>query len=167
MAWWTVKTYHKKSCEEREIWTHPDHGTMVRTNGFRWCEYNIETSDSNPPEFEFTTVPGGNDKSDSIDLNNCCVNNIESSELVELDDGGCWGDTEWPEDMDPAEIERLEERMEEDGYYVLEEEEGWMLDETEVWVWGPIEISNDEGYTRIICADAQGNLIVYKEEDDQ
>ena len=68
MAIWRVKTYHKKSCEEREIWTHSTHGTMVRTNGFRFAEYEVETSDDNPPEFEFDEVPGGDGKRDSIDI---------------------------------------------------------------------------------------------------
>ena len=166
MAIWRVKTYHKKSCEEREIWTHSTHGTMVRTNGFRFAEYEVETSDDNPPEFEFDEVPGGDGKRDSIDMNNCCVNNIENCELVELFDGGCWGDITWPDDMEEDEIERLTELMDEEGYYALEEEDDpWQLDETEVWVWGPIEICDEDGNTvRIICADEDGNVVDYKDE---
>jgi hypothetical protein len=163
MAIWTVSTYYKKSCEEREIWTHSDHGTMIRTNGFRRASYTVETSNDSPPEFEFDFVPGGDGKKDSIDMNNCEFNNIESAELVELFDGGCWGGTEWPDDMDEEEIQRLEELMEEEGYYALEEE-GWMLDETEVWVWGPILIEDEEGnQVRIICADEDGNVIDFVE----
>jgi hypothetical protein len=165
MTSWTVSTYYKKSCEEREIWTHSDYGTMVRTNGFRRATYTVETSDDNLPEFEFDFVPGGDGKKDSIDMNNCSVNNIEEVELVELFDGGCWGDTIWPDDMDEDEIERLEELMEEEGYYALEEE-GWMNDDTEVWIWGPIEICNEAGETvRIICADEDGNVIDFVKEE--
>ena len=165
MTIWTVKTFYKKSCEEREVWTHEEHGTMIRTNGFRRCEYTVETSDDNPPEFEFDFVPGGDGKRDSIDLNNCSVNNIENAELVEMYDGGCWGETEWPDDMDEDEVERLEELMEEEGSYAIEEE-GWMNDETQVWVWGPIEICNETGETvRIICADENGNVVDFVEEE--
>ena len=167
MSIWTVSTYYKKSCEEREIWTHSEHGTMIRINGFRRATYTVETNDDNPPEFEFDFVPGGDGKKDSIDMNNCEFNNIESVELVELFDGGCWGGTEWPDDMDKEEIQRLEELMEEEGYYALEEEEGWMLDETEVWVWGPILIEDEEGnQVRIICADEDGNVIDFVEEEE-
>jgi hypothetical protein len=163
MAIWTVSTHYKKSCEEREIWTHSEYGTMVRINGFRLATYTVETNDDNPPEFEFDFVPGGDGKKDSINMNNCEFNNIEYTELVELFDGGCWGGTDWPEDMEEEEIERLEELMEEEGYYAIEEE-GWMNDDTEVWIWGPIEISNEAGETvRIICADKDGNVIDFKE----
>lgn len=164
MAIWTVTTYYKKSCEEREIWTHSDHGTMIRTNGFRRATYTVETNDGNLPEFEFDFVPGGDGKKDSIDFNNCSFNNIDNAELVELFDGGCWGGTEWTDGMDEDEIERLEELMEEEGSYAIEEE-GWMNDDTEVWAWGPIEISNEAGETvRIICADDTGNVIDFVEE---
>ena len=164
MAIWTVTTYYKKSCEEREIWTHSGHGTMIRTNGFRRATYTVETNDGNLPEFEFDFVPGGDGKKDSIDFNNCSFNNIDNAELVELFDGGCWGGTEWPDGMDEDEIERLEELMEEEGSYAIEEE-GWMNDDTEVWAWGPIEISNEAGETvRIICADDTGNVIDFVEE---
>jgi hypothetical protein len=164
MAIWTVSTHYKKSCEERETWTHPEHGTMIRVNGFRRATYSVETNDDNPPEFEFDFVPGGDGKKDSIDFNNCEFNNIESVELVELFDGGCWGGNEWPDDMDEDEIQRLEELMEEEGYYAIEEE-GWSNDETEVWAWGPIEICNEAGErVRIISADEDGNVVDFKEE---
>jgi hypothetical protein len=163
MATWTVSTYYKKSCEEREIWSHPEHGTMIRTNGFRRATYTVETNDDNPPEFEFDFVPGGDGKKDSIDMNNCSANNIEEVELVELFDGGCWGDITWPDDMDEDEIERLTELMDEEGYYAIEEE-GWYNDETEVWVWGPILIEDEEGeQVRIICADEDGNVVDFVE----
>ena len=54
----------------------------------------------------------------------------------------------------------LEELINEEGSYALEEDgDGdWFLDETEVWAWGPIEITNDDGYCRVIVADADGNV---------
>ena len=166
MAIWTVRTHYKKSCEQIEYFAHPKYkGMIVVRDGFRFCEYEIETNDDNPPEFEFEEVPGGDGKVDSINLNCCSVNNIENSELIEMFDGGCWGDIEFPEDMDEEEQERLQALIEEEGAYALEEGEGWLLDETDVWVWGPIEICNEEGdIVRIICADADGNVVDFKEE---
>ena len=38
-----------------------------------------------------------------------------------------------------------QEAIDEDGYYTDLEEDGWMHDETEMWIWGPIEISNEAG----------------------
>jgi hypothetical protein len=57
MAIWTVSTYYKKSCEEREIWTHSDHGTMIRTNGFRRASYTVETNDDNLQNLSLTLFP--------------------------------------------------------------------------------------------------------------
>ena len=65
---------------------------------------------------------------------------------------------------DEAEVERLQELINDEGSYALEEDGEWYLDETEVWVWGPLEVSDDAGNTRIICADADGNMTDFKEE---
>ena len=123
----------------------------------------METTDGNPPEFVFQACPGGTEDLDSVDLNSCFGANVDSTELQSLDDG-CWREIEWPEDMPEDERERLEALVDEEGTYALEDEEGWILDETEVWVWGPIEITNDAGYRRIIIADEQGQAQDFKEE---
>jgi hypothetical protein len=163
--WWTVKTHYKKSCEQHEYYGQNDGpGRIKVTDGFRFCEYTVETNNGEFPEFNFTTVPGGNGDCDSIDLNSCFGDNVESTELVEMFDGGCWGDVEIEGINDEAEIERLEELVSEEGAYALEEDGEWYLDDTEVWVWGPLEVSDDEGNTRIICADADGNMIDFVEE---
>lgn len=163
MAWWTVSTYHKKSCEEHQRFVK-DGMTIVHKNGFRWATFNVETSDDNPPEFEFDFVPGGDGKKDSVDLYSPYGNNIESSELVSMDDG-CWADIEWPEDMDEEEIERLQELIDEEGIFALEEEEGWMLDDSEAWCWGPILIEDEQGNKiKIIVADAEGNVTEFEDE---
>lgn len=140
---WTVKTQNKKSIEEIEYFTK-DGMTIVHRTGWRWGEWTVATNDGNPPEFELGYVPGGDGAKDSIDMNNCYVNNIEEVEMVETSDG-CWEDTEWPDDMDEDEQERLQEAIDEEGYYTALEEDGWMHDETEMWIWGPIEISNEAG----------------------
>jgi hypothetical protein len=166
MATWKVRTHHKKSCEQIEYFYNEKYdGHIIVRDGFRFCEYEVYTSDDNLPEFEFTEVPGGDGKKDSIDLNNCCVNNIEDAFLYEMFDGGCWGGVDFPEDMDEEEQERLQEFIDENGSYALEDEEDWSLSETEVWVWGPLEIVDEAGeIVRIICADDNGNVIDFVEE---
>ena len=95
MAQWTVKTYHKKSCQEIEYWIQSKgEGRITVTNGFRWGEWTVETTDENPPEFEFVEVPDGNGARDSINMLDCSGNNIEEVELVSMDDGGCWYDVD-------------------------------------------------------------------------
>lgn len=166
-TWFTIKTYYKKSCEQHEYFSHPDYeGRIKVTDGFRFAEYRVETNDGNFPQIDFTSVPGGNDALDSIDLNSCFGDNVENTELIEMFDGGCWGDTEFPDDMPEEEQERLQEFIDENGSYALEDEEGWMLDDTEVWVWGPLEVTNeDTGESRIVTADEDGNMIDFKEEE--
>ena len=165
MAWFTVKTFYKKSCEQHEYFVQRGgQGKIKVTDGFRSCEYNVETNDDKFPEFEFTFVPGGDGKKDSLDLNNLYGNNIESSELVEMFDGGCWGDIEI-EGVDEDEEERLRELISEEGSYAIEDDGDWYLDETEVWVWGPLEVTDEDGNTRIICADEDGNIVDFDDEE--
>ena len=166
MATWTVKTYHKKNVQEVETYHQRDgKGRVTVTNGFRWGEWTVETSDDNPPEFEFTEVPGGDGAKDSINMLDCEVNNIENVELVSMDDGGCWYDIEF-EGLTLEQEEEIEAFLEENSPCELEDrDDGWYQDETEWWIWGPIEIINEAGDTvRIICADADGNVVDYKEE---
>jgi hypothetical protein len=162
--WWTVRTYYKKSCEQHEYFVQNEGSGKIKVvDGFRSCTYNVETNDGEFPKFEFTYVPGGNGDKDSIDMNSINGANIESSELVEMFDGGCWGDNEF-EGLTLEEIEKLEEFLSENGAYALEDEGEWYLDDTEVWVWGPLEVEDDEGNVRIICADENGNMIDFVEE---
>jgi hypothetical protein len=168
MAWYTVKTYYKKNVEQHEYFSNrkiPGAKIIVK-DGYRWAEYSVETNDDEFPEFDFTQCPGGSDDADSIDLNSCFGDNVEQTELVMLDDGGCWGDIEIEGIDDEEEEERLRELIEEEGSYALEEDgDGdWYLDETEVWAWGPIEVTDDAGNVRIICADEDGNVIDFVDE---
>lgn len=163
--WWTVKTYYKKSCEQHEYFTHPDYSSpLVVKDGFRFCTYTVETNDGEFPQFSFTNCPGGSDALDSLDLNSPYSDNIEGCELQEMFDGGCWDDVKFPDDMPEEEQLRLQEFLCDNGSYALEDEEGWTLDETEVWVWGPLEVSDDEGNTRIVIADKDGNMIDFVDE---
>ena len=169
MAIWTVKTHYKKNVQEVEMYRLRDSdGKVTVTNGFRWGSWSVETSDDNPPEFEFTFVPGGDGQKDSIDMLNCCENNIDNVELISMDDGGCWYDVEI-EGLDEDKEEEIREFLEENSPYELEEREGedWYQDETEWWIWGPIEICDENGHTvRIICADKDGNVIDFKEDNE-
>jgi hypothetical protein len=165
MAWYTVRTYYKKSCEQHEHFYHEDYSDpIIVKDGFRRAEFSVETNDDAFPQFDFTEVPGGDGKKDSVDLFSCFGDNVEQTELVEMFDGGCWGDVEFPEDMDEDEQERLQEVINENGSYSLEDEEGWNLSDTECWVWGPIEVEDEAGNVRIIIADKNGNMIDFKED---
>ena len=162
--WWTVKTYHKKNCEQHEYFVQREgEGRIKVVDGFRWCTYSVETNDGEFPKFEFTTVPGGNAAKDSIDMNSISGANIEGSELVEMFDGGCWGDVEITGLSDEDE-EKVREFLEENSVYELEDEGEWYLEDTECWVWGPLEVTDDAGNTRIVIADENGNMVDFVEE---
>ncbi len=167
MANWKVSTYYKKSCEEHEYY-YKDEQSIVRKTGYRWSSFFVETDDDSPPEFEFAYVPGGDGKLDSINMYDCCANNIINSELDVMSDG-CWEDFDFPEDMDEDEQESLLERFGESSVYeVLEEEEGWSQTDTEAWIWGPILIEDEAGnQVRIICADKDGNVVDFKEDGEE
>lgn len=136
MATWTVSTTEKKSCEEREIWTK-DGKTIVRTNGFRWGTFIVETTDDNPPE----GITGANEE--GIDMYSHSGDNIDSINLDSMDDG--WsGDYEFC-GMDEESKQAISDEIDEaDDYYEYLEENGWMLDETEAWLFGPLEITKEE-----------------------
>jgi hypothetical protein len=164
MATWKVSPLYKKSCEEHELYTK-DGQTIRRQTGFRGASFIVETTDDNPPEFEFDYVPGGDGSKDSINMYDWSGDNIENIELDSMWDG-CWEEVEYPEDMDKEEYQRLAELIESEGdiYQVLSDE-GWNQDDAEAWIWGPIQIENDAGeVVRIICADADGNVVDYQEE---
>ena len=167
MAFWTIRTHYKKSCEQHEYFYNRkiDGAKIVIKDGFRFAEFTIETTDNEFPAIEFGQVPGGDGKTDSVDLFSLSGENIENTELVEMYDGGCWGDIDI-EGVDEDEEERLRELIAEDGSYAIEEDgDGdWYLSDTECWVWGPLEIEDEEGNVRIICADEDGNVIDFEEE---
>ena len=165
MTIWTIRTHYKKSCEQREFFYQREgDGKIISTDGFRRCEYTIETTDDEFPDIQFEEMPNGDGKKDSIDLNSLMGDNIDNVELVEMFDGGCWGDIEI-EGLDEDEEEKLREFIEEEGLYSLEDEGNWYLSDTEVWVWGPLEVEDEDGNVRIIIADNDGNVIDFVEEE--
>lgn len=167
MANWIVKNYYKKSCEQHEYFIQREgQGRVKVTDGFRWATFRVTTTDDNFPEFEFEEVPGGNGAQDSLNLFSVSGPNIEDSEMIDMFDGGCWGDIEI-EGLDEEQEEELREFIEENGAWALEDEGEWYLDETECWVWGPIEITNEdnESQTLIVIADANGNVTEFEKDD--
>jgi hypothetical protein len=165
MATWTIRTHYKKSCEQIEYYYNrkiPGAKIIVR-DGFRRAEFTIETTDDEFPAIEFDQVPGGDGKTDSLDLFSLIGDNIDSTEMVEMFDGGCWGDIEF-EGLTLEQEEELEEFINENGAYALEDEGDWYLSDTECWVWGPLELEDEEGNTRIIIADEDGNVVDFEEE---
>ena len=134
MTQWKVSTQEKKSVEEREIWTHPENGTIERRTGFRWGSYIVTTDDKLPPKFELVEVPDGDGAADSIDMNSCGYD----TELIGLEDG-CYLNIAWPTSLNSSERDHLESAWEEDSYDGWENL-GWMLDDTQVWFWGELDI---------------------------
>jgi hypothetical protein len=170
MAFWIVRTYYKKSVEQHEHYVQREGtGRITVKDGYRSCTFRVETEDDNFPEFEFVEVPGGDGKCDSIDMYSCEANNIISSEMIDMFDGGCWGDIEIEGIEDEDEVSELEEFINDNGAYALEDEGDWYLEDTEVYIWGPIEVTNedDETATRIIIADEDGNVVVFNDEEDE
>jgi hypothetical protein len=167
MATWTIRTHYKKSCEQIEyFYNRKNNDKIVVRDGFRRAEFIIYTTDDEFPQFEFDEVPGGDGKRDSLDLFSLIGDNIDSTEMVEMFDGGCWGDVEVDVE-DEEEAERLRDLIQEEGAWALEEDgDGdWFLDDTACWVWGPLEIEDEKGNVRIICADEEGNVIDFVDEE--
>ena len=167
MPTWIIRTHYKKSCEQIEYYYNrkiPGAKIIVR-DGFRRAEFTIETTDNEFPDIEFDEVPGGDGKRDSLDLFSLIGDNIDNTEMVEMFDGGCWGDVEI-EGVDEDEEERLRELIDEEGAYALEDDGDWYLSDTECWVWGPLELEDEEGNTRIIIADEEGNVVDFEDDNE-
>jgi hypothetical protein len=134
MAIWRVSNSVPKSLAEREIWTHPEKGEIVRETLFTNGAYFVVTEDDNPPEFELEAVPGGDGAEDSVDMNFCGY----ETQLIGLE-GGVKLIITWPDDMESDERQALVDAWEEDSSDAWEAE-GWNLDDTEVWFWDDLNI---------------------------
>lgn len=134
MAIWKVSNCVPKTLAEREIWTHPDKGEIVRETLFTNGAYLVVTEDDSPPEFDREAVPGGDGEEDSVDMNFCGY----ETQLIDLE-GGVKLIITWPENIDSDERQALSDAWEEDSYESWEAE-GWDLDDTEVWFWDDLNI---------------------------
>ncbi len=139
MTSWTVCTTEKKCCEEREIWTRGD-ATIIHINGFRWGTFGVETTDDNPPDGITERNAGG------IDMYSHCGDNIDSINLLSMDDG-CSDDYEFIGVDESAEQQILDGIQEADSngvdYAEYLTENGWWQEDTEAWLLGQLEITRD------------------------
>ena len=125
MATWTIKPLWKKSIIERNHY-HKDGNTLIIETGWRWGEFTCETEDDEPPVLEA-----------GVDLYDCDYD----VELVETTDG-CW-ETHDMDECDEAIQEWLEEFLEENSYFDLEEH-GWIPGDTEMIVDCDMSIEKEE-----------------------
>mgnify|MGYP003350505420 CR=1 FL=1 len=141
MTDWKVSNSIKKSVEEHEFW-EKDGMVIRRITGWRFGSWIVTTKDDIEPQFIRTYVPFGTDDEDSIDMYDCCENNIENVELHDTWDSWC-DNFIWPDSMEDSERERLETLWYEESYESWESE-GWTQTETEMWVWGDLTIEKYE-----------------------
>lgn len=128
MTIWRIRNYHKKNAVERQFWTK-DGVTIVRDEGFRWGEWTCE-SDQRP----------------DIDLDNADGYDVTGSDLdwdIDFMDDGCWDDWTWPDDMSNEERQRIQDLWNENWIDGLEDD-GWENQDTEQWIYGPIELINED-----------------------
>lgn len=122
MAEWSVKPTWKKSIIERNYY-HKDDNTIMIETGWRWGEFIVYTDDDNPPNIEA-----------GVDIYNCDY----ETELVETTDG-CWEEHDM-DDCDEETQEWLEEFLEENSYFDLEEH-GWIQGDCEMIIDCDLEIT--------------------------
>ena len=82
MTSWIIKTYHKKSIQEHEYWSNNEMDIIKKTL-WRGGSWKVVTSDNNIPNWTFTTIPGGDDKKDSVDIYSY-PGNFDDVELIEV-----------------------------------------------------------------------------------
>jgi hypothetical protein len=114
MAQWRIEPSWKKSIVEREYY-HKGDNTVIVEIGWRWGTFECETEDENVPE-----ISVGDNLWD-------CGYDVE---LIETWDG-CW-EEHYMDDCDEETREWLEEFFEENSYYELEDQEGWVRGDNEM-----------------------------------
>jgi DNA-directed RNA polymerase subunit RPC12/RpoP len=128
MATWRVSPLWKKSIIEYNHMAKDDNELIIET-GWRGGSFYVYTDDDNPPELE----PG-------VDIMSCGY----ESEMIETFDG-CWEEYHM-DDCDDETREWLEEFLEENSYFDLEEH-GWIFTDCEFVIDCDMEIVrvNDDG----------------------
>lgn len=129
MPTWKISNYHKKNAVERQYW-RKDGKTIIREEGFRWGSWYCE-SDTKP----------------DIDLKNPEGYEVSWTDEyeweLEMMDDGCWGIAEAGKDTTEEDLEKFEEAWEEDSYEGVEAL-GWSNDDTEHWIYGPLQLTNED-----------------------
>lgn len=128
MAIWKITNHNKKNAVERQFWIK-DGFTIIKDEGFRWGIWTCE-SDQQP----------------DIDLDNPDGYELMTTdydwEMQEMIDGS-WVEWVFPDAMDEEERERIQALWDEDYFEGLESD-GWSNDETEHWIYGPIQLTNED-----------------------
>ena len=119
---WRVSTVDKKSVTEIQTWTNGEF-TATYELGWRWGHWEYETK----PDLSDYDPDGQTEVGEFGDVQD------------QEQDDGCWAEWTWPEDLDAAETERLEEIFDDEGMEGLENE-GWSNDDTECFVTGPLKV---------------------------
>jgi hypothetical protein len=159
-ATWNIRNYHKKSVEEVEVFIKSPGSEMVTTKtGYRWGEWLITTDSDAPPEFNW--------QEGRVNLLDSPGDDIIDVELVDMSDG-CWyecelqGFTEADEDAMTAWLEAHS------TYELLDLEYAeWRQLDTDCWIWGPIEITNSQGYRQLVTASEADVQVNYQASEEE
>ena len=137
MAIWKITNLHKKNAVERQFWIN-DGVTVIRDEGFRWGIWTCESDEQ--PDIDL-------DNPDGYEL----MTTDYDWEMQEMIDGSwvIWG---FPDDMSEEDQERIQELWDEDSFEGLESD-GWSNDETEHWIYGPIQLTNEDTGEEFIGSD--------------
>ena len=181
-----VQNYHKKSVELHKCYSK-DGKKLIYLMGWRWASWIVTTSDGKPPVFKFDYVPGGNDRKDSINMDNCLINNIKEVKLNGLYDHW-YNEVLLRDEFSKEEIEGIERIREENplvselivkgteemqsklydqGPSLVFDNNGWKNYTSDSWIWGPILIEAKNGYRKIIIADENGNVSDFKADPEK
>jgi hypothetical protein len=127
MKTWVLSNAEKKNVEERSTWTK-DGVDVIRVEWFRWGTWTLRSDDR--PDVDLDNPDGYDVYGSGIDW-----------ELQSMDDGvaASW---EFPDDMDDDEKARIE-GVYEDGWYDAMEEDGWENVDTEVFIHGPLDLTEE------------------------
>lgn len=128
MATWKITNLHKKSAVERQFWSK-DGVTFSKDEGFRWGIWSCESDEK--PNIDLDNPDGWEQYSQE-----------EEWEMEEMIDGS-WSEWTFPDDMDEEEQERIQALWDEDYFDGLEGD-GWTNDETEYWIFGPLQLTNED-----------------------
>jgi hypothetical protein len=128
MAIWKITNLEKKNAVERQFWTR-EGKTITREDGFRWGIWTCESESK--PDINLDNPDGY-----QVGFGEC------DWEMEEMQDG-CWSDITYPEDMTDEEQEAWQTAWDEDFFEGVEKL-GWINDETEYWIYGPIQLTNED-----------------------
>lgn len=126
---WKITPDWKKSIVETFIWTKDGvKGSIEQEVGWRWGEFYVTPPEGVTIEQFLENYEGELNVFEEFEE----VNHFETSD-------GCW--EEWSFfGLDEDEQERLEELINEEGSYMLEEQEGWSILDSETIIQGDITI---------------------------